>query len=133
MSELSAGLVGERSLLVEERHSASHLGSGGVPVYATPMMVLHMEEAALSAVDPILGPGRATVGASIEVRHLAPTPIGMRVRVRAELLQIEGRLLTFKVEAFDEVEKIGEGSHVRAIVDLNRFSEKVRAKAAAKG
>jgi fluoroacetyl-CoA thioesterase len=130
MNELKPGLVGETSLVVEEGHGAGHLGSGSLPVYATPMMLLHMEEAALGAVDPLLGPGRATVGTSLEIKHLAPTPVGMRVRTRAELLSVDGRLLTFKVEAFDEVERIGEGTHVRAIIDVERFAAKVAAKAA---
>jgi predicted thioesterase len=128
MEELRPGIVGEKSVVVAEEHTARHLGSGGVPVYATPMMVLHLEEAALAAVDHLLGPGKATVGASIEVRHLAPTPLGMRVTCRAELMAVEGRMLSFRLEAFDEAERIGEGSHVRAVIDLERFSGKLEAK-----
>lgn len=130
MEELKPGIVGEKKIRVAEEHTARHLGSGGVPVYATPMLVLHLEEAALSAVDRLLGPGKATVGASIELRHLAPTPLGMNVTCRAELLSVDGRMLGFRLEAFDEVEKIGEGSHVRAVIDLERFSGKLAAKSA---
>jgi len=129
MDELRVGLTGRKELTVEERHTASHLGSGGVPVYATPMMVLAMEEAALSAVDPLLGDGRATVGVSLDVRHLAATPLGMRVTASAELVGIDGRMLTFRVEARDEAELIGEGTHVRAVVDLERFKDKLAKKA----
>ena len=129
MDELRVGLTGRKELTVEERHTASHLGSGGVPVYATPMMVLAMEEAALSAVDPLLGDGRATVGVSLDVRHLAATPLGMRVTATAELVGIDGRMLTFRVEARDEAELIGEGTHVRAVVDLERFKDKLAKKA----
>jgi len=129
MDELRVGLTGRKELVVEERHTASHLGSGGVPVYATPMMVLAMEEAALSAVDPLLGDGRATVGVSLDVRHLAATPLGMRVTASAELMRIDGRMLTFRVEARDEAELIGEGTHVRAVVDLERFKDKLAKKA----
>lgn len=129
MGELRVGLTGRKELTVEERHTASHLGSGGVPVYATPMMVLAMEEAALSAVDPLLGDGRATVGVSLDVRHLAATPLGMRVTASAELMRIDGRMLTFRVEARDEAELIGEGTHVRAVVDLERFKDKLAKKA----
>ncbi|MCP5452395.1 MAG: thioesterase family protein [Spirochaetaceae bacterium] len=129
MGELRVGLTGRKELVVEERHTASHLGSGGVPVYATPMMVLAMEEAALSAVDPLLGDGRATVGVSLDVRHLAATPLGMRVTASAELMRIDGRMLTFRVEARDEAELIGEGTHVRAVVDLERFKDKLAKKA----
>ncbi len=128
MSEIAPGLTGERSVVVQEEHTARHLGSGGLSVYATPMMVLHMEEAAHSAVALLLPAGSSTVGASLEIRHIAPTAVGARVTARAELVKVDGRLLTFKVEAFDEVEKIGEGVHVRAIIDIERFTAKLRAK-----
>ena len=128
--ELHPGIVSEKTIVVETRHIASHLGSGGVPVYATPSMVLHMEETSRDAVDHLLGPGRATVGAFIGAKHLAPTPLGMKVRIRSELLKAEGRMLTFRVEAWDEVEKIGEADHLRAIIDLDRFGEKIERKKA---
>ncbi len=125
---LSVGMRGEKEVVVGQLHTASHLGSGSMAVYATPTMVLHMEEAALSCVDPLLPPGKATVGSFISVRHLAPTPLGMRVRIKATLTAIEGKLLTFSLEAFDDVEKIGEGSHVRAIIDTGRFAERLAEK-----
>lgn len=128
MAEIAPGLTGERSIVVEDRHTARHLGSGGLSVYATPMMVLHMEEAAHTAVEPLLPAGSSTVGASLEIKHLAPTAVGAHVTARAELVKVDGRMLTFKVEAFDEVEKIGEGTHVRAIIDIERFTAKLRAK-----
>jgi predicted thioesterase len=128
MQTLAPGLSGQRSLIVEERHTAAHLGSGGAPVYATPMMVLAMEEAALSAVDPLLEPGKATVGYSLDIQHLAATPIGMRVTATATLLSIAGKMLTFHVEARDERELIGKGTHIRAIIDLERFRTKLAAK-----
>lgn len=131
--ELKPGLVAEKTVVVEERHVASHLGSGGVPVYATPTMVLHMEETSRAAVDHLLGPDGATVGAYIAAKHLAPTPLGMKVRIRAELVKVEGRMLTFKVEAWDEVEKVGEADHVRAIISMARFSEKLAQKKKAAG
>lgn len=126
--ELKVGLVAEKDIVVEDRHVASHLGSGGVPVYATPMMVLHMEETSRLAVDHLLGPDGATVGASMAVRHLAPTPKGMKVHLRAELVKIEGRMLTFKVEAWDEVERVGEAEHVRAIISMAKFAERIEKK-----
>lgn len=126
--ELHTGLVAEREIIVEDKHIASHLGSGGVPVYATPTMVLHMEETSRQAVDHLLGPDGATVGAFIAVKHLAPTPKGMRVRIRAELTKIDGRMLTFKVEAWDEVEKVGEAEHVRAIISMAKFAERLEKK-----
>lgn len=131
METLQPGLTGERSLVVDASRTAGHIGSGGAPVYATPMMVLAMEEAALAAVDHLLGPGKATVGVHLDVRHLAATPVGMKVTASARLTAVDGKMLTFAVEARDEVEKIGEGTHVRAIIDLERFAAKVAAKAAA--
>jgi len=97
--ELSPGLVAEKEIIVEDRFVAAHLGSGGVPSYSTPSMVLHMEETSRMAVDHLLGPDGATVGGYIAVKHLAPTPKGMCVRIRSELVKVEGRTLTFKVEA----------------------------------
>ena len=128
--ELKEGIIAEKEIIVEEKYVASHLGSGGVPVYATPMMVLHMEETSRLVVDHLLEPGKATVGAFIAVKHLAPTPKGMKVRIRSELAKIEGRMLTFKVEAWDEVEKVGEAEHIRSIIDIERFSERIEKKKA---
>ncbi len=127
---LRVGLSAERTLVVEERHTASHLGSGGVPVYATPMMILAMEEAALKAVDPHLEPGQATVGYHLDVKHLAATPLGMRVTARANLVRIDGKMLHFTVEAFDEAGKIGEGTHIRAVIDLDRFKARLASRKA---
>ena len=132
MDALHPGLTGQKTLVVEARHTAGHLGSGGVPVYATPMMVLAMEEAALNAVDPLLEPGKATVGYSLDIKHLAATPIGMRVTAKAELLSVDGRMLTFRIEAYDEVERIGEGTHVRAVIDMAKFKAKLETKTAAR-
>lgn len=125
---LAPGLRGEARQVVREEDTAHHLGSGNVAVLATPRMIALMENASVKAVDHLLPSGQATVGGEIRVRHLAPTPQGMEVRVRSELMEVEGRRLTFKVEAFDEREKIGEGSHIRFIIDLDRFREKVEAK-----
>jgi fluoroacetyl-CoA thioesterase len=129
MEEIIPGLVGQTELLVGEENTARHLGSGNVAVLATPEMVRLMEKAAVAAVDHLLPDGYRTVGVAVNVRHLAATPVGMRVRAQAELVTVEGRKLTFRVEAFDEVEKIGEGEHRRVIVELERFRERVEAKA----
>jgi predicted thioesterase len=128
--DLYPGLWAEKTILVESKFSAAHLGSGNVEVYATPSMVLHMEETALEAVDHLLGPGRATVGAFIGVKHLAPTPLGMKVKIRAELVKVEGRTLGFTVQAWDEVDKIGEAEHTRVVIDLDRFKAKLDVKKA---
>jgi len=125
---LTPGLRGEARLVVTKEDTAQHLGSGNVAVLATPRMIALMENASVKTVDHLLPPGQATVGSEIRVHHLAATPQGMEVTVRSELVEVEGRRLTFKVEAFDEREKIGEGTHIRFIIDLDRFREKVEAK-----
>ncbi len=129
MAELKPGLVGEATLVVEEKHTAYHLGSGGVNVLATPIMIALMEEAGRNAMEYLLEPGQLTVGAALDVKHLAPTPMGMKVTARAELLAVDGRMLTFRVEVRDEREKVGEGTHVRAIINLEKFMARVQSKA----
>jgi fluoroacetyl-CoA thioesterase len=129
MPDIEPGLVGEATLVVQATHTASHLGSGGVEVLATPAMIALMEEAARTSVDPKLEPGQMSVGVNVNVSHLAATPMGMRVTARAELLGVDGRKLTFKVEAYDEKEKIGEGTHARAIINVERFMSRVHGKA----
>jgi len=127
-SELRLGLRADAELVVGEEHTALKVGSGRVHVYATPLMIALMEGAAVAAVEDALAPGQQTVGVRIDVRHLAATPVGMRVRAEAQLISIEGRTLTFRVSAADEKEPIGEGVHIRAIVDAERFDARVQAK-----
>lgn len=129
MASLKPGLTGEATLIVGEQHTARHLGSGGVNVLATPVMITLFEEAACGVVDHLLEPDQFSVGTALDVKHLAGTPIGMRVTARAELLTVEGRNLTFRVEAYDEHEKVGEGRHTRAIINLDRFLTRMRKKA----
>lgn len=124
-------MTAEVEIIVGEADTAVRFGSGGVRVFATPMMVALMENAALNAVDTKLGEGLATVGLSLNVRHMAATPVGMKVRASAELVSIEGRKLNFRVEAFDEQEKIGEGTHERYIIELSKFLERAGKKGAA--
>ena len=128
MANIESGLIGEAELMVEETHTASHLGSGGVEVLATPVMIALMEDAARSSVDSKLDQGQLSVGVDLNVSHLAATPVGMRVTARAELVAVEGRRLRFKVEAHDEREKIGEGTHLRAIINLDRFMARLQEK-----
>jgi fluoroacetyl-CoA thioesterase len=128
MAAITSGLVGEASLMVGENHTAKHLGSGGVEVLATPVMIALMEDAARSSVDSNLDQGQLSVGVNLNVSHLAATPVGMRVTARSELVASEGRRLTFKVEAYDEREKIGEGTQVRAIIHLDSFMARLDAK-----
>ncbi len=129
MSSIKPGLVAEKEIEVTPEQTALHLRSGDVQVLATPMMVRLMEWASLSAVEPYLQPGQTTVGGFIAVHHLAPTPVGMKVRARAELESVDGRKLTFHVRVYDEVELVGEGTHERWVIDVNRFLDRVRKKA----
>ncbi|MFN2291811.1 MAG: thioesterase family protein [Anaerolineae bacterium] len=124
------GLRGEVRLVVAEEHTARHLGSGGVQVLATPQMVLLMERAGVAAVDHLLPDGHLTVGGHLDVRHLAPTPVGFEVRATADLVAVDARRLDFRVEVHDGVELVGTGSHQRFIVDLDRFGQRVAEKAA---
>jgi fluoroacetyl-CoA thioesterase len=128
MPELAPGLFAEFEHIVTDVDTASHWGSGGLPVFSTPALVGLMESAAVVALIGHLPPGQATVGGHIDVRHMAATPVGMKVRARAELITIEGRKLAFKVQAWDEVELIGEADHDRFVIDEAKFMAKVAAK-----
>ena len=129
MSELHPGLVGEAHAVVGTSELASAIGSGRLDVYGTPAMLGLIELAAVNAVDHLLPEGSTTVGTRLDVRHLAPSPLGIAVRARAELTAVDGRKLTFLVEAFDTVDKIGEGTHERAVVDAGRLLARANAKA----
>lgn len=129
---LSPGLKAEVRCKVTPEITARHLGSGNVEVLATPAMIALMEQAAVQAVDPLLPEGYKTVGVAVDVKHMAPTPVGMEVRATAELLEIDGRKLLFRVEAYDEKEKVGEGFHRRAIVDIEQFAARILSKGESK-
>ncbi len=125
---LELGLRGMATVRVTAQHTAEALGSGDVPVYATPSLVALLETAAVNAVVGHLEPGETTVGTWIEMTHLAATPVGMEVRAEATLTAVEGRRLVFSVAAHDAHEKVGEGRHHRMIVARDRFLSKVAAK-----
>jgi predicted thioesterase len=126
--DLKIPSFGEARTRVSENNIALRQGSGSVDVFATPAMIALMEEAAVKAVDNKLPDGYATVGTELNIRHIAATPIGINITVSAKLVEVVGRKLTFEVEAFDELEKIGEGSHTRYIIELKRFKSKVSEK-----
>ena len=126
---LKVGMTGEATVIVNSSNTAIKFGSGSVNVYATPAMVGLMENASIDAVDRYLPEGYATVGTKIEIRHMAATPIGMEVTANAEVIEIDGLKIKFKVEAFDKKEKIGEGTHSRYIVKLSDFLRKAESKA----
>jgi fluoroacetyl-CoA thioesterase len=127
-NNVKIGMKAEKSEQVTQDTTAIKYGSGGVAVYATPAMIGLMEGTCLAAVDPFLPEGMATVGIDLNVKHLAATPVGMTVRATAELTEISGKRLTFSVTAYDEKEKIGEGTHQRYIIDVAKFVEKTNAK-----
>lgn len=128
---LELGLVNEIQMTVEESDTARFSGGDQLPpVFATPRMISYMERTAHQAVLKYLNEGQTTVGTLVNVRHLGATPVGMQVRFRAELVEIDRRRLRFKVEAWDAVEKIGEGEHERFIIDRDRFDERLAQKQA---
>ena len=128
-SELKPGLKGATEIIVGTRDTAPHIGSGKIRVLATPVLVSLMEEAALNAVERLLPEGHQTVGIRLDISHTAATPVGMRVIARAELIEVDGRRLTFRVSAEDEKELIGEGMHERIIVNVARFDKRTQDKA----
>lgn len=125
---IQPGLTSQVSLVVGEEHTARHLGSGSVKVLATPQMILLMERASVAAVDHLLPEGYRTVGVHLDVRHLAPTPVGFEVQASSELIEVEGRRLTFKVQVHDGIELVGDGTHHRAIINVQQFGERVSQK-----
>jgi predicted thioesterase len=125
---IPVGLIGEVAITVMEDDTAERWGSGLVPALGTPTLVAILENAAVKALNGHLPPGQTSVGGRIDIRHLAPTPVGMDVRARAELVEVSDRRLVFQVEAWDEVEKIGEATHDRFVVDEERFIAKAEAK-----
>jgi predicted thioesterase len=125
---LHAGLSGRVEIVVAEKHTAPHVGSGHVHVLATPVMVNLMEAAALQAVDGLLPEGFQTVGTKLDIRHFAATPVGLRASARAEVVAIEGRTLTFRLSAEDEREPIGDGTHERIVINVARFDQRIQDK-----
>jgi predicted thioesterase len=130
LETLQPGLASEARQVVVEALTAAHVGSGTLRVYATPSMVGFVEEVCRTMVEPHLAPGETTVGVSLKIRHLAPTPVGLEVRCRAEVVKVENGVLTFQAEVWDPIEKIGEGEHKRAVIGIERFLKRVQAKAA---
>jgi fluoroacetyl-CoA thioesterase len=128
MPPLAVGLSQEMSLLVTPDRTARHLETGSASVLSTPSMVWLVEHNAQLLAQKHLPEGQTTVGAEILIRHLAPTPLGMKVTARVRIEEIDGRRIVFSAEVFDQKEKVGEGRHVRVIVDHARFMEKVKRK-----
>ena len=128
MNTLQPGLTGSVEIVVGEEHTAPHVGSGRVHVLATPVMVNLMEAAALQAVEGLLPAGHQTVGTRLDITHVKATPVGLRVSAHAEVTQVEGRRIRFRVWADDEKERIGEGTHERIVVEVSRFDLRAQEK-----
>jgi fluoroacetyl-CoA thioesterase len=128
MEKISLGLREEQEFVVEEEYTAGHVGSGSLRVLATPSMIGFMDRMARDLMERNLPEGYSSVGVWVDVHHLAATPVGAMVRVACEVTGIDGRKVDFRVEAWDEVEKIGEGRHQRVAIDVGRFLQRLQAK-----
>lgn len=129
---IEVGLVHEITMTVEESDTARSSGGESLPpVFSTPRVIAMLERTAHRGILPHLPPEQTSVGIVVNIRHLASTPVGMQVRFRAELLEIDRRRLRFKVEAWDEQEKIAEGEHERFIIDKAKFEERLAIKVSA--
>ncbi|MGH9674687.1 MAG: thioesterase family protein [Bryobacteraceae bacterium] len=130
MSQVPVGARNEEKVLVTSEIAIDFLGVDGARVLATPHLVGLLEMTARNAIRPHLEEGYDTVGTSVNIRHLAATPMGMSATFQAEVISVDDRRVNCKVEAFDEREKIAEGTHERFIVNVARFATRVQAKAA---
>ena len=126
MKALRVGLIGESIATVTQELTAKIVGSGGLDVYSTPSMIALMESAAVSAIDPYLATGEASVGIEIHVQHVRATPIGEHVTAMAEITKVDGKRIIMEVRAWDERTLIGEGKHTRYIIDIDEFMGRVR-------
>ena len=122
---LRVGMTHENEYVVSKNDATAHFG-GDFAVFATPVMINWMEQTSLQLCQLVLPVGFDTVGTFVNVKHMAATPVGMKVRVISELIEIDGKILTFKVKAYDEKTKIGEGTHGRAIIDVNKFIARLK-------
>jgi predicted thioesterase len=130
MERLSAGLEGNAELVVGDEHTAPRVGSGRVRVLATPVMINLIEASALAAIEHLLPPGYQSLGTRLDVRHIAATPVGMKVVASATVTRVDGRTVHFRVEAKDEKELIGDGTHERVVVNVAKFDARVQKKLA---
>ena len=122
--EITVGMKGEVGTLVEREDTAKEVGSGSLLVYATPCMVALMEGAACEAIEEALSENQTTVGTELNIQHISATPVGLEVRAEAEVIAVDGKVITFEVKAFDEAGEIGKGTHKRVIVNTQKFLEK---------
>ena len=125
---LETGIKGTKEITVTNELTAKTMKSGAIDVFATPAMIALMEEVAYKSVAPELEEGCGTVGTMMNIKHVAATPVGMKVTCETELVKVDGRALTFSVKAYDECGLIGEGEHERFIVDDVKFQSKANGK-----
>ena len=129
MRAIPLGAKGTFTLRVTPAHLANQFKDAMLPqVFATPMMILAMENAALNAIRGYLDPGESAVGTAVDIRHVAATPVGHEVTAEAEVTGVDGRRVAFKVRARDETEEIGSGTHERMVVDMRRLDQRLAAK-----
>jgi fluoroacetyl-CoA thioesterase len=128
LSALKEGLQGNTAITVGAEHTAPRVGSGKVHVLATPVMINMMEAAALDAIEALLPAGHQSLGTHLNVGHYAATPVGMGLRATAVVTKVDGRTIDFRVEAFDDKERIGDGTHTRVVVNVARFDARVQRK-----
>jgi fluoroacetyl-CoA thioesterase len=128
LAGVTPGLTGSHQIRVAPEHTAPFVGSGRIAVLATPVMINIIEAASLAAVEHLLPLGHQSLGIKLDVSHVAATPIGFRVTATAEVIRIEGRTITFRVDARDDMELIGGGTHERVVVSVERFDERVQRK-----
>lgn len=128
LASVKPGLFGTAELVVGEEHTAPRVGSGRVAVLATPVMINLIEAASLKAVEHLLPEGHQSLGTRLDVKHYAATPVGMKIKAIAEVVKVEGRQIYFVVRAEDEKEPIGDGTHDRVVVNVERFAKRVQRK-----
>lgn len=128
-AKIPVGAAAEKSQVVTEEMTVAWHHPEMPPVFGTPLMIYLMEVTASDAIEKYLPEGWVTVGVVVNVKHLAATPVGATVTAKAKVLSVDGYMVTFAIEAHDGVEKIGEGTHVRAVVEMDRFLKRVKAKA----
>ena len=126
--DIKVGMTAQVETIVEKEDTAQLVGSGALLVYATPCMVALMEGAACEAIAEGLGEGETSVGTELNIQHVSATPVGLEVYAKAEVTAVEGKVITFQVEAFDEAGTIGKGTHKRVVVNSQRFLEKTYTK-----
>jgi Predicted thioesterase len=125
---VETGIKGRQGTTVTTANVATNVGSGRVQVFATPMMIALIEKAAALSIEPVLEPGQSSVGTHIDVSHCSATPLGKQVWAETEVIAVDRRKVTFSVKAFDDKGLIGEGTHERFIIDIDKFISKAQSK-----